>query len=130
MSELISEQMKRFYQAAGEWGFAAPCCHHCQAVHYPPQRWCPRCLSTDVGFKADDGHATVLSSIAVHRSFDPAWEARLPAYVSCAVTDSGFKVFAMAGAASPRGGRVRLQAVDGFVWVRDERAPASVSGAG
>ncbi len=108
MSIPVSAAMAGLREAAGSQGFALPKCTACGHRFYPPQSWCPRCLAPSIQFPKESGHATVLSTIRVHRSLDASWATRTPVYVSCVNTDLGVSVFALADVVLPKGTPVAL----------------------
>lgn len=110
-----SEAMKALQQAARASGFAISRCRDCAHHFYPPQSYCPVCLSPEVDAVADDGTATVLSTSRIHRSLDPALADRLPLHVACVSVATGLSLFAMAEEMLAPGSRVRLQWRDGLL---------------
>lgn len=122
-----SEAMKALRQAAQATGFALSRCCDCAHRFYPPQSYCPVCLSTEVDAVADDGSATVLSTTRIHRSLDPALADRLPLHVACVSVATGLSLFAMAEGMLAPGSRVRLQWRDGLIHAMQvfEDPPAS-----
>lgn len=118
MSGLVSPGMAHLLDVTERFGFAVPSCRVCGRVHYPPQSWCPYCLSPEIDLLPDTGHAIVLSTIAVHRTLDVEWESHLPAHVVCVLTDSGIKLFAMADFDIPVGTPVILEFGAGLLQAR------------
>jgi uncharacterized OB-fold protein len=118
MSVPASPQMTRLLDAIGQFGFAVPHCNVCDRVHYPPQSWCPYCLSTRIEFRPDSARARVLSTVTLHRSVEAEWESRLPCHVACVVTDSGLKVFALADLDLPADTAVILELHSGLLRIR------------
>lgn len=114
----VSAQMARLLEVIGPLGFAVPHCPACDRVHYPPQSWCPYCLSPGIEFRRDSGRALVLSTVTLHRSLDVEWQSRLPSHVACVVTDSGLKVFALAELDLPADTPVTLELRSGLLHVR------------
>lgn len=118
MSAPVSPEMARLLDAIGQSGFAVPHCRVCDRVHYPPQSWCPYCLSPGIEFRPDSARARVLSTVTLHRSLDVEWESRLPAHVACVVTDSGLKMFALADFDIPADTPVTLELRAGLLHIR------------
>lgn len=118
MSIPVSPEMARLLDAMGQCGFAVPHCRVCDRVHYPPQSWCPYCLSPGIESRPEKGNARVLSTVTLHRSVDLEWESRLPCHVACVVTDSGLKVFALADFDVPVGKPVNLELRAGLLHIR------------
>lgn len=99
-------------QASQATGYAVFCCRSCAHRFYPPQLFCPDCLSFNVEPVPDCGEATVLSTTRIHRSLDPTLSGKLPLHVACVKTATGQSLFVMTDRLLPAGTRVR-------VWLRD-----------
>jgi uncharacterized protein len=50
-------------------------CKACGTWQYPPGPGCPRCLSTDLGWRAVSGGARIVSWVVFHRQYLPAYPA-------------------------------------------------------
>lgn len=68
-------------------------CSACDLVRYPVSAVCPRCLSPDAEWRAMSGRGEVLSAIAFHRAYNPAWESRVPYNVALVQLAEGPRMF-------------------------------------
>lgn len=111
-----SDAMTALLRAAEARGFAISHCRECAHRFYPPQSYCPVCLSPDIDAVADDGAATVLSTTRIHRSLDPSLADRLPLHVACVSVGAELSLFALADRLLAPGSQVRLQLRDGLFY--------------
>jgi hypothetical protein len=64
-------------------------CASCDLIRYPISATCPRCLSSDAEWRAMSGRGEVLSAIAFHRAYNPAWADRVPYNVALIQLEEG-----------------------------------------
>lgn len=119
-----SEAMQRLISNARDHGFAVPVCGSCGHNFYPPQTWCPRCLSADIGSAVDDGRAVVISCCRVFRSLVQTLENVPPVYIATVKAESGISLFAMTDMELPSGTPVTITLRGDLFHVQ------SISGAG
>jgi len=117
-----SPSMQALLTVAQAEGFALFACRDCGCSFYPPQSFCPACLSPHVDAQPDSGEATVLSTTRIHRSLDPALAPTMPLYVCSVKSAAGPSLFALADRPWPAATAVRLRVRDGLIHV-DRPAP-------
>src|ERR687894_808685 len=57
-------------------------CNACQQFFFPPEQFCPHCLSDDVEWTQVSGKGTVYTTVTYHRAYTPAYEGEVPYNVS------------------------------------------------
>lgn len=65
----VDGRMLEFLERLKEREFATTCCEDCGTVFFPPQGFCPECLSGKVCFKKPEGKATLYGFTRIDRSF-------------------------------------------------------------
>ena len=75
---LITPLTRPFWDGCAEGRFKLQRCVGCARYRFFPTESCPDCRSTDYVWSEVSGLGTVFSWIVVHRSVDPAWQARIP----------------------------------------------------
>ena len=65
----ITQANRGFWEYARRGVLALPHCRACGHVWYPPSPGCPRCLGSDVEFRAVSGRARLWSWIVMHRKY-------------------------------------------------------------
>ena len=63
-----------FWDSAKRRKLQLPRCARCGAFHYPPEKYCPRCLHDELVWTEIAGTAMVYSFIIVHQKYHPAFE--------------------------------------------------------
>ena len=77
-----------------ETGLLVPKCRQCGHVWYPPSSRCPECLSSNIGFHAASGAATLWSWIVMHRSYFAATKDQTPYAVALVELAEGPRITA------------------------------------
>lgn len=74
----ITDENRPFWDgcAAGELRMQE--CTACQHIRYPIQPLCPRCLGTEVTWRALSGRGEVFAKVVYHRAFHPAYAPDVP----------------------------------------------------
>lgn len=57
---------KPFWEAANQKRLVAQRCHACSRWQHPPQKTCPNCGSSDLGFQAVSGRGSIYTFSIVH----------------------------------------------------------------
>ncbi len=65
----ITPANQGFWDHARRGVLALPFCRACGHRWYPPSSGCPRCLSTEVEFRAVSGRAKLWSWVVIHRQY-------------------------------------------------------------
>ena len=68
-------------------------CNACQKYFFPPEVYCPHCLSEDVAWTPVSGKGTVYSWVNFHRAYTPAYEGEIPYNVSLIDLDEGVRLY-------------------------------------
>jgi uncharacterized OB-fold protein len=74
----ISPANRPFFDAARNGELRLPRCRACSHVFYPPEVFCPRCLSTELDWLALSGKGTVWSFIVMYQRYFPAFADEIP----------------------------------------------------
>ncbi len=92
----ISDLNRSFWEgcAAGELRMQG--CVRCGHVRYPIAPICPRCLSPDDEWRRLSGRGEILSWVYFRRSYNAAWEHRLPYNVILVQLEEGPRMFSNA----------------------------------
>lgn len=63
-----------FWGSAKRRRLQLPRCSRCEAFHYPPEKYCPRCLHDELVWTDVSGKGTLYSYTVVHQKYHPAFE--------------------------------------------------------
>lgn len=66
-----SEFTKVFWQGLAEGRFQVTRCGACGILQFPPRPQCPSCHSSNVSWKAVDGHGVLYASTRIHAAAGP-----------------------------------------------------------
>ena len=80
----ITKLTKPFWDHAKAGRVAVQLCRDCGDVRFPPSPVCPRCLSSDQGWRITSGRGTLESWVEFHRSYWPGFANDVP-YQVCLV---------------------------------------------
>ncbi|OWU84213.1 hypothetical protein ATO6_14310 [Oceanicola sp. 22II-s10i] len=111
-----------FWDHADKGELALPKCEACDALHYPPRRFCPECGGDALTWTAMSGRATVVSHSTVLTSFHGQdWVGQLPYVVVLVDLDEGPRMLSrLVGSDTiARGDRVHVT----FAEVQGRRLP-------
>lgn len=89
----ITDLNRPFWEGCAAGELRLQQCGACHLVRYPVSETCPRCLSPDAEWRPMSGRGVVLSAIAFHRAYNPAWADRVPYNVALIQLDEGPRMF-------------------------------------
>lgn len=74
----LSDLNRPFWEACAAGELHLQACSGCGHLRYPISEVCPRCLSGEYAWQALSGRGVVLSWVYFQRSYNAAWEGRVP----------------------------------------------------
>ena len=78
-----------FFQRGEEGQLVLQYCQVCEAVWYPPRRYCSRCLSGEVEWRETSGRGTLWSWVIMHRKYFASFAQEIPYVVAMIRLDEG-----------------------------------------
>jgi uncharacterized OB-fold protein len=83
----ITASSRPFHDAARTHELRLPRCKTCGHTFYPPEVFCPRCLSTDLDWPRLSGKGTVWSFIFMYQRYFPSFADEIPYIVAFVALD-------------------------------------------
>lgn len=90
---ILTDLNRPFWEACAKGELRLQACSRCNHVRYPITDVCPRCLSPDYEWRPLSGRGEVLSWVYFQRSYNAAWEARVPYNVALVQLAEGPRIF-------------------------------------
>ena len=85
----LTEDNRRFWEAARGHRLALPHCPDCQACYWPAAPVCPYCLAGPPRWAGVSGKGTVSTWVRVHQPWFPSFASELPYNVAQVELDEG-----------------------------------------
>lgn len=133
----ISDLNRPFWEACAAGELRMQACRRCGHVRYPIAPTCPRCLFDGYEWRRLSGRGEILSWVYFQRSYNPAWEERVPYNVILVQLAEGPRMFSNALPLERNDLRVGMPVAVGFleeagVWLPRFRplGEAAASGEG
>ena len=89
----ISDETKTYWEGCKAHELRIPKCNDCSELFFPPQGFCPHCLSDNVGYQKASGKGTVYSMSIVHQNRSPGFRDELPYIIAYVTLDEGVQMF-------------------------------------
>lgn len=89
IAPVITDLNRPFWDGCAAGELRLQQCTACELIRYPVSETCPRCLSPDAEWRPMSGRGEVLSAVAFHRAYNPAWADRVPYNVALVQLDEG-----------------------------------------
>jgi len=93
IAPFITDLNRPFWEGCAAGELRLQHCTACGLLRYPVSETCPRCLSPEAEWRPMSGRGEVLSAIAFHRAYNPAWADRVPYNVALVQLAEGPRMF-------------------------------------
>ncbi len=89
----ISDETKPYWEGCKAHELRIPKCNDCAELFFPPQGFCPHCMSDNVGYQKASGKGTIYSMSIVHQNRSPGFRDELPYIIAYVTLDEGVQMF-------------------------------------
>jgi uncharacterized OB-fold protein len=89
----VTAETKSYWDGCKAHELRIPKCQQCGALFFPPQGFCPHCLSDKIGYQKASGKGQVYSMSIVHQNRMPGFKDEVPYIIAYITLDEGVQMF-------------------------------------